>query len=136
MKNRVLAATTLFVGVSAILMFLLSVLFGISEALPFETRLWAGHESANSQSQILWVLAAAAGGAFIGMANLFGVFDRMSVQISRILATAVTGVGIDRLIILTLIAIVVLGIGSCATNIGVQILDRYVEPSCFYRSPC
>ena len=136
MNNRFLIATTIFVGFSTILLFALSVSLGLAGSLPFETRLWAGHESANSQSQMMWILAIAAGCVYVWLARLLGVFDRLRLKIGPLLAAMVSGAPLDRLIIFVMVLIVVLGAGSCVASVGVQVYDRYVDPSCFYRSPC
>ena len=121
-------------GVLACLLFSLSLYIGVTDRLPVDTDLWPGPDSPNSQSQILWVFAAVFGVAYFLMTQRSGAFD--DVRISLALSAIRSGARLGRIVALVSVAVIVLGCGSCAGNIAVQIADRYLDPSCFYQSPC
>ena len=134
MKRQVLISTTVLLGMLACLLFGLSVYIGLTDRMPIDSRLWPGPDDANSQSQILWVLAAALGAAYFIMVQQMGVFDH--IRISPILRNIRAGVPLGRIVTFVWAALITLGSGSCVANIAVQIADRYLNPSCFYQSPC
>ena len=125
---------TVFAGVLACLMFCLSTYIGITDRLPVDPRLWPGPDNANSQSQMLWVLGAIPGGFFLLMVTLHGVFD--NIRIPPVFSNIRSGFPLNRVTALVWVSLIVLGSGSCAANIAVQVADRYLNPSCFYQSPC
>ena len=133
-NRRTLIYATIFAGLLACLMFCLSSYIGVTDRLPIDPRLWPGPDSANSQSQMLWVLAAILAVAFFLMVNWHGAFDH--IRITPIFQNIRTGIPISRITALVWAALITLGSGSCVANIAVQVADRYLNPSCFYQSPC
>ena len=134
MKRQTPIYATVFSGVLACLMFCLSTFIGITDRLPVDPRLWPGPDDANSQSQMLWVLAAIPGAFFFFMVSRHGVFD--NIRIPPVFSNLVSGIPLSRVTALVWAALIALGAGSCVANIAVQVADRYVNPSCFYQSPC
>ncbi len=134
MKGLTPIYVTVFSGVLACVMFCLSTYIGITDRLPFDPRLWPGPDDANSQSQMLWVLAAIPGAFFFLMVTRHGVFD--NIRIPPVFSNIRSGIPLNRVTALVWAALIVLGSGSCAANIAVQVADRYLNPSCFYQSPC
>ena len=134
MKRLTLFYATVFSGVLACLMFCLSFYIGLTDRMPIDPRLWSGPDAANSLSQILWVLAAIPGALFFLMVNRHGVFD--NVRIPPVFSNIRSGLPMSRVTAFVWAALITLGSGSCVANIAVQITDRYVNPSCFYQSPC
>ena len=125
---------TVFLGALACLMFCLSFYIGLTDRLPIESRFWPGPDNANSQSQILWVLAVIPGVAYFLMVERLWVFGH--IRISPIFNNIRSGVPLSRTIAFVWAVLIALGSGSCVGNIAVQITDRYLNPSCFYQSPC
>ncbi len=134
MKRLTLISVSVSLGVLACLLFVLSVYIGLTDRLPIDSKLWPGPDNANSQSQILWILAAMPGAAYFLMVQRLGVFD--NIRVSPIFQNIRSGVPLSRIIALVWAALITLGSGSCVANITVQIADRYLNPSCFYQSPC
>ena len=134
MKRLTLIYATVFSGVLACLMFCLSCYIGLTDRMPIDSRLWSGPDDANSLSQILWVLAVIPGAVFFLMVERHGVFD--NIRIHPVFSNIRTGIPISRVTALVWAALITLGSGSCVANIAVQVADRYLNPSCFYQSPC
>ena len=134
MKRKFALYSTFLMGVFACMLFSLSLYIGITDRLPVNPNLWLGPDSPNSQSQILWVFAAILAFAYFLMTQRSGAFD--DVRISLHLSGIRTGVRLGQIIALISAAVIILGCGSCVGNIAVQIADRYLDPSCFYQSPC
>ena len=134
MRRLTLVYATVFSGVLACLMFCLSYYIGLTDRMPIDSRLWSGPDDANSLSQILWVLALIPGAVFFLMVERHGVFD--NIRIHPVFSNIRTGIPISRITALVWVALVTLGSGSCVANIAVQVADRYLNPSCFYQSPC
>ena len=134
MKRKFVISSTVLAGVLACILFSLSFYIGVTDRLPVDTELWPGPDSPNSQSQILWVFAAVFGVVYFLMTQRSGAFD--NVRISLALSVMRSGARLGRIIALVSAAVIVLGCGSCVGNIAVQITDRYLDPSCFYQSPC
>ena len=133
--NRLIPVyATVFSGVLACLMFCLSFYIGLTDRMPIDSRLWSGPDDANSVSQILWVLAAIPGAIFFLMVERYGVFDH--IRIHPVFSNIRTGIPISRITAFVWVALITLGAGSCMGNIAIQISDRYLNPSCFYQSPC
>ena len=128
------AYATVIAGILACLMFCLSTYIGITDRLPVDSRLWPGPDDANSQSQMLWVLAVMPGAFFFLMVTRHGVFD--NIRIPPVFSNIRSGIPLIRVTALVWAALILLGAGSCAANIAVQVADRYLNPSCFYQSPC
>ena len=118
----------------ACLLFGLSLYIGATDRLPVDTDLWPGPDSPNSQSQILWVFAAAFGVAHFLMTQHSGAFDDMRISLAP--SAMRSGARLGRIVAPVSVAVIVLGCGSCVGNIAVQVADRYLNPSCFYQSPC
>ena len=133
-NRTILTYATVLMGVLACLLFVLSVYVGIADRLPFASNLWSGPDSANSQSQILWVLAAIPGVVFFLVVTRHAAFDH--IRIPPVFSNIRSGLPLGRITALVWAALITLGSGSCVANIAVQIADRYVNPSCFYQSPC
>ncbi len=134
MKRLTLISVSVSLGVLACLLFVLSVYIGLTDRLPIDSKLWPGPDNANSQSQILWILAAMPGAAYFLMVQRLGVFD--NIRVSPVFQNIRSGVPLSRIIALVWAALITLGSGSCVANIAVQIADRYLNPSCFYQAPC
>ena len=133
-NRTILTYATVLMGVLACLLFVLSVYVGMTDRLPFASNLWSGPDRANSQSQILWVLAAIPGVVFFLVVTRHTAFDH--VRIPPVFSNIWSGLPLGRVTALVWAALIMLGSGSCVANIAVQIADRYVNPSCFYQSPC
>ncbi len=134
MKRLTLIYATVFSGFLACLMFGLSFYIGLTDRIPIGSRLWSGPDDANSLSQILWVLAVIPGAVFFLMVERHGAFDH--IRIHPVFSNIRMGVPISRITAFVWAALVALGSGSCVANIAVQVADRYLNPSCFYQSPC
>ena len=134
MKRLTLISVSMSLGVLACLLFGLSVYIGLTDRLPIDSNLWPGPDNANSQSQILWILAVMPGAAYFLMVQRLGVFDH--IRVSPVFQNIRSGVPLSRIIALVWAALITLGSGSCVANIAVQIADRYLNPSCFYQAPC
>ena len=134
MKGLTPIYATVVSGVVACVMFCLSTYIGITDRLPVDPRLWIGPDDANSQSQMLWVVAAIPGAFFFLMVTWHRVFDNM--RIPPVFSNIRSGIPLSRVTALVWAALIVVGSGSCAANIAIQVADRYVNPSCFYQSPC
>lgn len=133
--NRVaLISITLFTGALACMFFSLSVYIGITDRLPLDPSLWPGPDDTNSQSQILWVLATIPAGTYFFMLDRLWVFD--NIRIRPIFKNMLSGSPLTRIIVCMWATLILLGSGSCVGNMVVQITDRYINPSCFYQSPC
>ncbi len=134
MNRTILTYATVLMGTLACLLFVLSVYVGMADRLPFASNLWSGPDRANSQSQILWVLAAIPGVVFFVIVTRHVAFDH--IRIPPVFSNIRSGLPMIRVTAFVWAALITLGSGSCVANIAVQIADRYLNPSCFYQSPC
>ena len=134
MNRTILTYATVLMGILACLLFVLSVYVGMADRLPFASNLWSGPDRANSQSQILWVLAAIPGVVFFVIVTRHVAFDH--IRIPPVFSNIRSGLPMSRVTAFVWVSLITLGSGSCVANVAVQIADRYVNPSCFYQSPC
>jgi hypothetical protein len=121
-------------GISSICFFACGIFFSVIPGLNVSDRVWAGHEGSNSIAQILWYASVPISIAYFYLIN--SIEYPLTRGVGTFLSHCKISGSYGRLVLLISIALVILGVSGCATNVSIQLYDRYYSPSCYYKSPC